>query len=241
MKSKRKSWVEAVLTGPNWEDIPVESIQKTRSIGCAVHRKFKQYHRPLVPGRGVFKRNLDEDHQGVRKASKAYAANRHEYGWQRPKFSMLATDVWVEGKKDYPKRESKSRTLLKIASSQIDARWNKRCEAWQNTQRTSIVREIWACSGYVPDCLGANYLDPEVIHACELLPNTSCWSVNEAINLGRAPHNTAVEFRDKSVSSDSSVPIWIYTSCSHYHIHLCSQMLHNQREFNNSLHIGTQP
>lgn len=80
----------------------------------------------------------------------------------------------------------------------------------------------------------------------ELLPNTSCWSVNEAINFGRAPHNTAVESRDKSewalIYLFPSGYVWShasYTSYSHYYIYLGAQMLHNQMEFNNSLHIGT--
>ena len=201
----------------------------------------------------VFKRNLEEEHQRVRKASKAPDASGHEYRWQRMKFSVLATDVWAVGKENYPKGGMKLCILLEIATSQIGARWNQMCEAWQDTQE--MFRLSKGDLGYVPDWLGTNYLDPEVVHPLcttisasmpELLPNTCCWSVNEAINLGRAPHNTAVESRDKSewaliylLPSGYAWSHASYTSCSHYYIYLCAQMLHNQMEFNNSLHVGT--
>lgn len=120
-----------------------------------------------VLGRGVFvtwvfKRNLDEEHQSVRKASRAHDASGHEDRWQSMKFSVLATDVWTMGKENYPKEEMKLCILLEIATSQIDARWNQMCEAWQDTQEMFTLSK--GDLGYVPDWLGANYLDPEVVH-----------------------------------------------------------------------------
>lgn len=56
--------------------------------------------------------------------------------------------------------------ILGYSNFQINTRWIKKCEIWQDTQETSRLREIWAHYGYVPDWLDANYLDPEVIDLC---------------------------------------------------------------------------
>lgn len=106
--------------------------------------------------RGVFvtwvlKRNLDEEHQRVRKTSKAHDVSGHEYRWQRMKFSVLATDVWAMGKENCPKGEMKWCIVLEIATSQIDARWNQMCEAWQDAQEMFTLSK--GDLGYVPDWL----------------------------------------------------------------------------------------
>lgn len=39
--------------------------------------------------------------------------------------------------------------ILEIVTSQIDARWNQTCEAWQDTQETFTLSK--GDLGYVPD------------------------------------------------------------------------------------------
>jgi len=66
------------------------------------------------------------------------------------------------GKENYPKEQMKLCILLEIATSQIDARWNQMCEAWQDTQERFTLSK--GDLGYFPHWLGANYLDPEVVY-----------------------------------------------------------------------------
>lgn len=66
------------------------------------------------------------------------------------------------GKENYPKLKMKLGVLLEIATSQTDVRQNQVFEAWQDTQEVFTLSE--GDLGCLPDWLGVNYLDPEVVH-----------------------------------------------------------------------------